>query len=273
MQSNHGATIGYLGSQLNDPSSAEIFHHHVIHDKPFEDNGIFFENNHKKNKHDDEPSKYASETTKDMIGQGAKEGCKHYYDIQHGGGFYEGIKEPKYGELLHSHKVCKPTASGILNFNTTPKGYGGTNKNIPMVSESRGCFNLNIKQRTNKTDNGVKQPTAAKGTTAADETVAVVVAAAAAAAAVTTAATATTGTPAATEKEPHECSISAALARSQKQIQDQWNQYLISPRRHFDHKPAPPYATTVVPRYDAGTTIAGAPFCCCWTAAAHIGSI
>lgn len=125
-----------------------MYHQHVIHDKPFEDCGIFFD----KEEVEDEKinHNYATQTTKDLIGQGAKEGCKNFYDVKNGGGFYEGIKEPKYGQMLAHQKICKPTALGIINFPDSEKGYGGTNQRDNthyMKSESQAGFSQNIKKR------------------------------------------------------------------------------------------------------------------------------
>ena len=118
MVSNSNGTIGVTGRA----SMAQSSGWHVVHGKPFEDTGIFF------NKGETAGSgEYATRTSKDDIGRGAHEGARGYFDVEHGGGFYEGIKGIKYGENIKVPKICKPTALGVLNFPNA--------KSTPMVSE------------------------------------------------------------------------------------------------------------------------------------------
>lgn len=139
MVSNHGATIGLLGSKLNNPDTSSV-HEHVIHGKPFADNGIFFNTGESAGK----KGEYATQTTKDEIGKGSLEACKHFYDVAHGGGFYEGIKQPKYGTNINNPKICKPTAFGILNFPPTQE-----KEPTYMVSEAAAGFNQYISKPSN----------------------------------------------------------------------------------------------------------------------------
>ena len=121
MLSNSQATIG---------ADSQRQYEHIIHGRPNADTGIFFNTGESAG---DSGADFATRTTKDGIGKNCTTGARVYYDVQHGGGFYEGIKQPKYGEHIGYQKKCKPTMSGIVNFPNKTHGH-------TLMSESSAGF-------------------------------------------------------------------------------------------------------------------------------------
>ena len=59
--------------------------------------------------------------------------------MKHGGGYYEAVKEPKYGETLSHQKECRATMEGIVNY--PDQKYQHT-----LMSESSAGFGQTAKQ-------------------------------------------------------------------------------------------------------------------------------